>query len=35
MSGPLSRFAPGFLDDVIRQGYRPDTGAKQLQLMAH
>jgi hypothetical protein len=35
MSGPLSRFAPGFLDDVIRQGYRPDTAAKQLQLMAH
>ena len=35
MSGPLSAFAGGFLDDLIRRGYRPGTAAKQLQLMAH
>jgi integrase/recombinase XerD len=35
MSGPLSAFAPGFLEDLFRQGYRPETAAKQLQLMAH
>ena len=35
ISGPLSSSAPGFLEDLIRQGYRPATAAKQLQLMAH
>jgi site-specific recombinase XerD len=35
MSGPLSTFAPGFLDELFRQGYRPETATKQLQLMAH
>jgi hypothetical protein len=35
MSGPLSAFAGGFLEDLIRRGYRPGTAAKQLQLMAH
>ncbi|MGO9955499.1 MAG: site-specific integrase [Solirubrobacteraceae bacterium] len=35
MSGPLSAFAGGFLDDLVRRGYRPGTTAKQLQLMAH
>lgn len=35
MSGPLAAFAPGFLEDLLRQGYRPGTAAKQLQLMAH
>jgi hypothetical protein len=35
MSGPLSAFAPGFLEELLRQGYRPETAAKQLQLMAH
>jgi hypothetical protein len=35
ISGPLSSFAPRFLEDLIRQGYRRDTAAKQLQLMAH
>jgi integrase/recombinase XerD len=35
MSGPLSVFAPGFLEDLIRRGYQPGTAAKQLQLMAH
>ena len=35
VSGPLSAFAPGFLDELLGQGYRPGTAAKQLQLMAH
>ena len=35
MSGPLSAFTSGFLEDLIRRGYRPGTAAKQLQLMAH
>jgi integrase/recombinase XerD len=35
MSGPLSAFAGGFLEDLIQNGYRPGTAAKQLQLMAH
>jgi integrase/recombinase XerD len=35
MSGPLSALAPGFLEELFRQGYRPETAAKQLQLMAH
>lgn len=35
MSEPLSAFAPGFLEELLRQGYRPETAAKQLQLMAH
>ena len=35
MSGPLSAVAPGFLEELLRQGYRPETAAKQLQLMAH
>ena len=35
MSGPLSVFAAGFLEELVRRGYRPGTAAKQLQLMAH
>jgi integrase/recombinase XerD len=35
MSGPLSVFAAGFLDELLGRGYRPGTAAKQLQLMAH
>jgi len=35
MSGSLSAFTSGFLDDLSRHGYRPGTAAKQLQLMAH
>jgi site-specific recombinase XerD len=31
----LAVFAPGFLDALLRRGYRPGTAAKQLQLMAH
>jgi integrase/recombinase XerD len=35
MSGALSAFAPGFLEELLRRGYRPGTAAKQLHLMAH
>jgi integrase/recombinase XerD len=35
VSGPLSVFAPGFLEELLRHGYRPGTVARQLQLMAH
>jgi integrase/recombinase XerD len=35
VSGPLSAFTPGFLGELLGQGYRPGTAAKQLQLMAH
>jgi integrase/recombinase XerD len=35
MSGPLSIFAAGFLEELLGRGYRPGTAAKQLQLMAH
>ena len=35
MSGPLSVFATGFREELLEQGYRPGTAAKQLQLMAH
>lgn len=32
---PLSAFAPGFVEHLVRQGYRPDPAVKQLRLMAH
>jgi integrase/recombinase XerD len=35
LSGPLSVFAAGFLEQLLERGYRPGTAAKQLQLMAH
>jgi hypothetical protein len=35
MSGPLSGFAAGFRTELLGRGYRPETAAKQLQLMAH
>jgi hypothetical protein len=35
MPGPLSMFAAGFFDDLLRRGYRPGTAAKQLQAMSH
>lgn len=35
MSGPLSVFAAGFRGEMEGRGYRPDTVAKQLQLLAH
>jgi integrase/recombinase XerD len=35
VSGPLSVFAPAFLEELLRHGYRPGAAAKQLQLLAH
>jgi integrase/recombinase XerD len=35
MSGPLSVLAAGFIEDLLRRGYRPGPAAKQLQAMAH
>ena len=35
ISGPLSAFAAGFLAELVTHGYRPDSTAKHLQLMAH
>jgi hypothetical protein len=35
LSGPLSVFAAGFLEELLGRGYRPGTAARQLQLMAH
>jgi integrase/recombinase XerD len=35
MSGPLSVFAAGFLEQLLGRGYRPGSVAKQLQLMGH
>jgi integrase/recombinase XerD len=35
LTGPLSVFAAGFLEELLGCGYRPGTAAKQLQLMAH
>ena len=35
LSGPLSVFAAGFLEELLGRGYRPGTAAKQLQLMGH
>jgi hypothetical protein len=34
-SGLLSVLAPGFLEDLMRHGYRPGPAAKQLQVMSH
>jgi hypothetical protein len=31
----LSAFAPGSLEELFRRGYRAETAAKQLPLMAH
>jgi hypothetical protein len=31
VSGPLSSFAPGFVDELLGRGYRPGPAAKQLQ----
>jgi len=35
MSGPLSVFAAGFREELGQRGYRPETAAGQLRLMAH
>jgi hypothetical protein len=33
--GPLAAFAPGFADDLARQGYRSHAARKQMWLLAH
>ena len=33
--GPLAAFKDGFAAELVRQGYRPNAVACQLQLMAH
>lgn len=35
VSGPLARYAAGFLAELVSMGYRPVSSAFQLQLMAH
>ncbi|MHB1766183.1 MAG: tyrosine-type recombinase/integrase, partial [Gammaproteobacteria bacterium] len=35
VTGPLTRFAEGFAAALIREGYRRNAAANQLQLMAH
>jgi integrase/recombinase XerD len=35
VSGPLERYAAGFLAELVGLGYRPVSSAFQLQLMAH
>ena len=33
--GPLARYAPGFVAELVRVGYRPNAAAVQLRLLAH
>ena len=35
VSGPLSAFATGFADDMIRQGYNPQPARKHMWLLNH
>ena len=35
MTGPLAPFAPGLAAELRRQGYTPDSTARQLRLVAH
>jgi integrase/recombinase XerD len=35
VTGPLERYAPGFLAELIAVGYKRVSAALQLQLMAH
>ena len=35
VTGPLAAFKDGFAAELVRQGYRPNAVACQLQLMAH
>ena len=35
VTGPLAEFKDGFAAELVRQGYRPNAVACQLQLMAH
>jgi integrase/recombinase XerD len=35
VTGPLQQYAPGFVVELARLGYKPNAAACQLQLMAH
>src|ERR1700739_3012302 len=35
VTGPLAVFTNGFAAELVRRGYRPNSAAAQLQLMAH
>jgi integrase/recombinase XerD len=35
VSGPLARYAPGFVAELVEAGYRPNAAAVQLRLLAH
>jgi hypothetical protein len=35
VTGPLERYAPGFLAELVGVGYQRVSAAFQLQLMAH
>jgi site-specific recombinase XerD len=35
VAGPLARYAPGFVAELVEAGYRPSAAAVQLRLLAH
>jgi integrase/recombinase XerD len=35
VTGPLARYAPGFVAELVEVGYRPNAAAVQLRLLAH
>jgi integrase/recombinase XerD len=35
VTGPLARYAPGFVAELVEAGYRPNAAAVQLRLLAH
>src|SRR5437588_12852553 len=35
VAGPLARYAPGFVAELVEVGYRPNAAAVQLRLLAH
>ncbi|HET7050132.1 MAG TPA: tyrosine-type recombinase/integrase [Solirubrobacteraceae bacterium] len=35
VTGPLARYAPGFVGELVEVGYRPSAAAVQLRLLAH
>ena len=35
VSGPLERYAAGFVTELVGAGYRPNAAAVQLRLLAH
>jgi integrase/recombinase XerD len=35
VSGPLARYAPGFVAELVEVGYRPNAASVQLRLLAH